>query len=110
MIVVTQTFTSDDTDALSGTDLENAPSAGVYAIWAASTQQDTLMEVSTQGVIPAKTVTLPKRTDGEPNMQDDMPVVVAVRSGTKVTISIDIVTGATVTLKTMFTPSGAPRR
>ena len=99
MISVLKYFTSDNADALAGTDLDPVPSeARVAVIYIASTQIDTIVSVQTPSMPVARLIACIQRTNGIPDLAADAGLVVPVLGGSKLSINIDIVTGATVGL------------
>lgn len=103
MIIVQKVLSADNADVLAASDLETMPSVGALSIFAASTQVDSALTVSGGPLAQvARTYTLPKRTDGSIDMQSDVPLVVPVTQGAKITVNLDIVTAATVYLTAVF--------
>lgn len=107
---VQKVLAADDADVLAGTDIETAPGNGVYEIFAASSQADTLFSISAPPLAAiARNVNLVKRTDGVPDCQADRPFVFPVTAGGKVVVAVDIVTGATVMVIATYFPLAEAR-
>jgi len=104
MIDVLVVDTADDADALATTDLETAPGSGIIEITMASTQADTIASISAGSDIIRRLINVPQRTNGEPLLNSDPTVMMAVVAGTKIIVNIDIVTGAVVKTLARFTP------
>jgi hypothetical protein len=104
MIQVTGTVAADTTNALSGTDLQSAPGAGVCLLWIASSQADTRITFAAPPKVASRNITPHLRTNGVPDVDADSPVAVAVVGGEQIILFIDIVTGATVGYVVKFIP------
>lgn len=104
MITVSGRVTADNTNVLAGTDLATAPGNGVLTVFVSSTQADTIVSLSAPPLIPARSINPQLRTNGVPQISDDIPYVMPVRAGSPITLSIDIVTGATVGYVVLFAP------
>lgn len=103
MIIVTKTFTADNTDLLSGTDLANIPAFGQLDVYIASTQNDTILTITGPGVEPLlRLQTLLLRSNGMPLLSDDAPYSLPVSQGGKYILNLDIVTAATVVMYAVF--------
>src|SRR3990170_7775635 len=90
-------LTTTNTDALSGTDLERAPDAGILIVYAASTVSTATGTVVVGLDNIVRNVPLALRTNGLPNMSDDAPVVeMAVGGGEKIVVNIGGTTGTVV--------------
>ena len=104
MIQVTGIRTADITNALSGSDLQSAPSAGIVLFWVASTQADTVITITAPPAVACRNITPHLRTNGTPLVSDDSPVAIAVNGGEQISLQIDIVTGATCGYVVKFIP------
>lgn len=103
MIIVQKTFTADNTDLLSGTDLANIPGAGQLDIYIVSTQLDTVISITGPGSEPIlRLQQLTQRTNGQPILSDDVPYSVPVIQGGKYILNLDVVTAATVGLIAIY--------
>ena len=90
-----EVLTGADTDVLAGSELEFAPSRGLYIIRAASTVNSAFLAVSgnrSPVVSTARSITL--RANGE-TRAEDAPWVAAVGRGEKLTIALSGTTGTT---------------
>ncbi len=103
MITVRQVMTADNTDVLNGTDLESIPLLGLLAVWAASSQADTLITITgPENDPPVRAQALPLRTNGQPLKNEDSPYLVGVIQGGRYIIDINIVTAATVVVEAVY--------
>lgn len=106
MIQVTGIKTSDTTNALSGTDLQSAPSKGMVFFWVSSSQADTIITITAPPAVAARNINPHLRTNGVPAVSDDSPVGIAVNGGEQISLQIDIVTGATCGYVVKFIAQG----
>jgi len=104
MIQVTGIKTADSVNALAGTDLQSAPSAGIVLFWVASSQADTIITITAPPSVASRNITPHLRTNGVPLVSDDSPVAIAVNGGEQISLQIDIVTGATCGFAVKFIP------
>ncbi len=88
--------TADDADALSGTDLESAPGAGVMQIYVISTQQDSVYSISAGGQIIVRAQQATLRANAEPRINEDPVVSFPVGGGEKIVLNLDVVTAGTI--------------
>lgn len=103
-IQIRQVLTADNTDVLNGTDLENIPGPGLLLIGAASTQNDTIMNITGRGFeVPFREQALALRTNGQLT-EDDDAITVFTPQGGKVIVDINVQTAATVVVEAMFIP------
>ncbi len=102
IITVTGKVTADAPNALSGTDLQSAPKAGLVTVWVTSTQVDTIASFSAPPNTPARSLLVSQTTSGFPSINDNAAYVVEVKGGEQLTLAIDITTGATVGYIVMF--------
>lgn len=98
---------ADDADVLNGSDLENAPFGGMMAIYAASTQIDgtvTITTPSTSGVgAPLRAGIVAIRAGPELRKDEDVPLAVfPVAKGDSVTINYDEVTAGTAIMSVVL--------
>jgi len=103
VIVVENIGTADDADFLAGTDLANIPSPGMLSIYAASTQNDTLLTITGPGaeaVTRAQAVTL--RANSEIRMDEDITYPVLVSQGGRYVIDVNVQTAATFRIRAVF--------
>jgi len=102
-----QIITADDTDLLAGTSLDQVGTPGVYTIWAASTVVDTEITISMGGrsVINAGIVIL--RANSEIRENEDTNYQMLSRTGNRPIININVVTAASVRIRTKFIPAMA---
>lgn len=104
-VTVLRVFTADNNDILDGTELEAAPGAGEYHVWAASTQNDTTVTVRRGGDTLISARAVPQRTNGMVLQSDDPPMaVMPVGSNDRLLIQVDIVTAATCQVIVQFVP------
>jgi hypothetical protein len=104
MIQVTGTTASSTTNALAGTDLQSAPSAGVCLLWCASSQADTRITFAAPPKVASRNITPHLRTNGVPFVSDDSPVAIAVGGGEQIILQVTIVTAATCGFTVKFIP------
>jgi len=103
MIIVQVTGTADNTDALSGTDLENIPAGGQLDIFGTSTAIDTLMTITGPGQQPiVRARPLQQKTTAYNSLQDDVPFSVPVSQGGHYVIDINIQTAGTFALSAIY--------
>jgi len=93
----------DNADVLSGSDLENAPFSGMMAVYAASTQSDGTLTITTpsaQGIgAPLRAGNLPLRAGPELRKDEDVPLAIfPVSKGDSVTLNYDEVTAGSAVL------------
>lgn len=104
MIQVTGTVTADNTNVLSGSDLQSAPGPGAVLLWIASSQADTIVTFTAPPRVALRNVRPHLRTNGVPLVSDDSPVAVAVQGGEQIAVQVDVVTAATVGYVVKFIP------
>lgn len=103
MIVVESTGTADDSDFLANTDLANIPGPGMLSVYAASTQNDTLLTITGPGaeaVVRAQAILL--RANAEIRMDEDITFPVAVSQGGRYVLDINVQTAATFRIRAVF--------
>lgn len=100
-----QVIAADSTDLLAGSSLDQVGTPGVYTIWACSTQADTEITISMGGrsVINGGIVIL--RANSEIRENEDTNYQMLSRTGNRPIININIVTGASVRIRTKFLPA-----
>jgi len=105
MITDEQIVTADNTDVLAGTQLDQPGVPGVYTIWATSTVGDTLITISQGGrrIVDRGVVTL--RANSEIRENEDPYFQMLSPTGGRPVINIDVVTAATVRVRTRFIPA-----
>lgn len=104
MIQVIKQISADNADVLAGTDLENIKESGILELYAASSQADTELTVTSSGEgTPVRKQVLQQKTNGVVSLSDDIPLTVPVSVG-KYIVDVNIVTGATVNIIAAFTP------
>jgi len=101
-----QTITADDTDLLAGTQLDQPGVPGVYTIWAASTVGDTLLSITMGGRTIINNGVVILRANSEIRENEDNFYQMLSRTGGRPVINVNIVTAATVRIRTKFLPAG----
>jgi len=106
LILVRQNLTADNTDVLAGTQLDQVPSAGQFAVYGASTVLDSLVTISLGDLTIINAQAMPLRANGEPNINEDVPLAVLdTPGGVRPVINIDEQTAATMVLIIIFEPN-----
>ena len=107
MITDERTITADNADLLAGTQLDQPGVLGVYTIWAASTVGDTTITITLGGrtIVNAGIVTL--RANSEIRENEDTYFQMLSRNAGRPVININVVTAATVRIRTKFLPGAA---
>lgn len=91
--------TGADADALSGTDLERAPGAGLLQVWVASTVNTATLTAVVGGDNIIRNQVIPLRTNGVPNTNEDPPQIeLAVLGGEKIVVNLGGTTGTIHTI------------
>lgn len=105
MITDEQSLSADNTDVLSGTQLDQPGVPGVYTIWAASTQGDTRITISLGGrrIVDGGIVIL--RANSEIRENEDAFYQMLSQAAGRPVINVDIVTAAVVRVRTRFIPA-----
>jgi len=95
-ITVTSVLTSDNTDVLSGTQLDQVPQGGLFAVILASTQNDTevTIQLGADTLVNARPV--PLRANGVPDASNDPSYLVPSPGGVRPVINVNITTSAIV--------------
>lgn len=104
MITVEQTLTGDNTDFLSGTQLDQPGVPGVYTIWAASTVGDTEISVTLGGRTLVSAATVVLRANSEIRENEDTFFQMLSITGGRPVININVITAATVRIRVKFIP------
>ena len=105
MIEVKKVLDADNSDVLSGTQLDQISEAGLFEILCASTVADTTITVSMMDEIIINNQPVALRANGEPLMSDDVPISIDVGDGGgRPIIAIDETTPATICVRVFFTP------
>lgn len=103
MIIVENVATADDTDFLQNTDLANIPSPGILSIYAASTQNDTLLTITGPGSEPVvRSQAMVLRANAEIRMDEDITYMIPVSQGGRYVIAVDVQTAATFRIRAVF--------
>lgn len=105
IVSVETTFTTDNADFLAGTQLDQPGVPGVYTIWGASTQGDTLISITLGGRTLVNAANLVLRANSEIREDADTYFQMLSRTGGRPVINIDIQTGATVRIRVKFLPA-----
>ena len=100
-----QVITADDTDVLAGTILDQPGVPGVYTTWAASTVGDTLITLTLGGRTHANAAVITLRANSEIRENEDPFFQVLSMTGGRPVININVVTAATVRIRTRFLPA-----
>ena len=103
-ITVTANLVATNSDVLSGTQLDQSPGAGVFTIYAASTVADSTITISLGGTIIINAQALTLRTNGVPDLLNDLPYGITAPSGVRPVINVIEVTAMTAHLIIVFTP------
>lgn len=103
-IYYSRVTTVDIADVLAGTQLDKIPYGGVLTVWAASSVADTGIKIQRGGDTIVDNRPLPLRANGQPSVADDLPYVIEVSPGDKVTVSIDVVGAGTCVINIVLTP------
>lgn len=107
MILVRKVLTADETNILSGTELQSIPTDGNLEIYAASSQSDTNMTIFRPGgevIIFNRPIT--QRTGGVVDTISDTPYELPVTAGESPRIDIDINTAASVAIEIQYRALG----
>lgn len=104
MVTVENTLTTDDTDFLAGTQLDQPGVPGVYTVWAASTVGDTLLTISLGGRSIVNSAAIILRANSEIRENEDPFFQTLSRTGGRPVIAIDVVSAATVRVRIRFLP------
>ncbi len=105
MITVEEVLTADDTDFLSGTQLDQPGVPGVYTIWAASTVGDSELSVSLGGRTITNAAIITLRANSEIRENEDTFFQTLSRGTGRPVINLNVVTAASVRLRVKFLPA-----
>ena len=105
MITDEQVITADNADLLAGSQLDQPGVAGVYTSWLASTVGDTLVTITLGGRTITSNAVVTLRANSEIRENEDTFFQVLSRTGGRPVININIVTAATVRIRTKFIPA-----
>lgn len=106
MITDEQVITADDADLLAGTQLDQPGTAGVYTVWAASTVGDTLITITQGGRSIVNNGVIALRANSEIRENEDTFFQMLSRTGGRPVVNVNVVTAATVRIRTKFIPAG----
>lgn len=107
MITVDVVGSADNVDVLSGSDLANIPSLGGLSIFAASTQQDTLITITGPGSEPVtRSIPITLRANAEIRQDEDVKYQLPVTQGGRYVINVDVVTAATFRVRAIYEDLG----
>lgn len=107
MITVERVITADDTDFLSGTQLDQPGVPGVYTIWGASTVGDTEISVTLGGRTLASAAIVTLRANSEIREMEDTFFQMLSRTGGRPVINVNVVTAASVRIRVKFIPGAS---
>lgn len=103
LLEVRRVLTADNTDLLAGTVLDTIPSPGQIDIFAASTQNDTLLTIyDPKQQSPLLSQRVDQFADGMVRMSEQTPISLPIDQGGHPVIAVDIQTAATVQLKIIY--------
>jgi len=105
MITVETTVTSDQSDFLAGTQLDQPGVPGVYTIWLASTVGDTEVSVTLGGRTLVSGATVVLRANSEIREDEDNFFQMLSVTGGRPLININVVTAAIVRVRVKFLPA-----
>lgn len=105
MVTVDTTMTADNTDVLSGTQLDQPGVPGVYTIWAAAIAVDALVTVSLGGRTLVNGGVVLQRANAEIRQNEDNNYQILSRTGGRPVINVDIITATTVRIRVIFLPA-----
>ncbi len=101
--VVEVVLTADNTDVLSGSDLESIPAGGVLTVFIASTQDDTGISITGPNIVAiVRDQVAVLRANAEIAQDRDIAYVMPVQNAGRYLISIDVVTAATVRVRAVY--------
>jgi len=107
MVTVESTLTADNTDFLSGTQLDQPGVPGVYTIWSASTVGDTEISVTLGGRTLVSSAIVVLRANSEIRENEDSFFQMLSITGGRPVININVVAAATVRIRVKFIPGVA---
>jgi len=106
-ISVESVINTDQTDFLSGTQLDQPGVPGVYTVWAASTVGDTEISVTLGGRTLVSGADVVLRANSEIREAEDTFFQMLSRTGGRPLININIITAALVRVRVKFLPAFA---
>lgn len=92
-LVVELEKTATSTDVLAGTDLDQPIADGVAYMWVASTVNTATLEVAQPGHSPGNTQLITKRTDGIPEVEQQLPYKLHLVKGKRPIVVLGGTTG-----------------
>lgn len=104
MIQVNALLAATNTDVLAGTQLDQVPRPGVFRVWAASTVGDSTMSITLGQDTLINDVVLPLRTNGVPDINSDVPVLVQSPGGVRPVIAVTEVSAMSAMIIVVFQP------
>lgn len=105
MITVENTLAADNSDFLSGSQLDQPGVPGVYTIWAASTVGDTEISVTLGGRTLVSGANVVLRANSEIRENEDTFFQMLSVTGGRPVININVVTAAVVRIRVKFIPA-----
>lgn len=106
MRIHTEQITATDLDALAGTLLDTMESPGQLDIFVLSSQADSLYSITGPGNEPLVQSAEIMQETRAPRPNDDLPLTLAVNQTGHFTISLTIVTAATIFLQAIYRKQG----
>jgi len=107
VITVRVSGAADNADILAGTQLDQPGQAGVYTIWLASTQLDTLVTISLGGQQITTATPVVLRAGPEIRENEDAFFQMVSPSGGRPLINVNVQTAATFIVQIKFIPAAA---
>ncbi len=105
MVTDQQLITATNTDVLAGTQLDQPGVPGVYTVWVASTQADTLVTITLGGRTIVNNAVAVNRANAAIDQEaDNFYQMVSLMAGRPV-INITEVTAASIQIRTIFLPA-----
>lgn len=107
VVTVRVTGAADNADVLAGTQLDQPGQPGVYTIWLASTQLDTLVTISLGGQQITTATPVVLRAGPEIRENEDSFFQMVSPSGGRPLINVNVQTAATFVVQIKFIPASA---
>jgi len=107
IVTVRVTGAADNADMLAGTQLDQPGQPGVYTIWLASTQLDTLVTISLGGQQITTATPVVLRAGPEIRENEDPFFQMVSITGGRPLINVNVQTAATFVVQIKFIPAGA---
>ena len=101
-LTVSTKFTATNTNCLSGTQLETAPTNGKYVVYIASTVNTATVSVSAPGQQAAQDDDVPLFSNGVPPLDQANPWCLKVRAGQKPVVNLGGTTGTVYCITQFF--------